>query len=68
MNKRLFDDIPGVGEIMIYSQNPITKEENRWIDQLSFRVLKNGVPIALPLLEFDLLHGIEAKHKAIELA
>ena len=50
MKSNLFDDIPGVGEINIYRKNPVTNEENLWLDEIAFYQLNNKA--LLPIEEF----------------
>jgi hypothetical protein len=47
MNSKLFDDLPGVGEVILYRENKLLGIENFWIDDLAYKMLELNRPLRL---------------------
>ncbi len=67
MNTRIFDDIPGVGEIYLYRNSDrkdykgrIYYEKNYWIDNLAFKLLNRNEPLLYKEFE-SIVGGIDAQ-------
>jgi len=63
MRQKVFEDIPGVGEIVHYRQDPLELDENLWLDGLAFLAMREQCPI--PLAELQSVCNFQASSRIL---